>query len=242
MFQDRRNKLITQLQKKGIKDKRVLDAVSQIPREIFLNDNFKSNAYDDKALPIQCGQTISQPYTVAFMSELLDVQKGDKILEIGTGSGYQAILLYLMGAKVFTVERHDILFRTTSKLFKQYKLTINTRHGDGTLGWKEFAPFDKIIITAAAPKISEILLAQLKIGGKMVVPVGDMDSQVMYLIEKVGEKVYNKYKKGKFKFVPLIGKDAWEDNSEDNSQNNSKYSSKYSRSDNDEKSNNQYKI
>jgi len=212
MLQDRKNKLINDLQNKGIKDNRVLSAINQIPREIFLNDDFKPNAYEDKALPIQCGQTISQPYTVAFMSELLDVQKEDKILEIGTGSGYQAILLFLMGAKVFTIERHDILYRNASKLFKQNKITINTRHGDGSLGWKEFAPFDRIIITAAAPKISDILLAQLKIGGKMVVPVGDRNSQVMYLIEKVGEKVFKKFKKGKFKFVPLIGKDAWEDN------------------------------
>jgi len=206
---DYKNNLIYELKSKGIKDEKILNVISRIPREIFLSKNLKEDAYLDKALPIDCGQTISQPYTLAFMTELLEIDKGDKVLEIGTGSGYQAIVLYMLGAKVYTVERHDALFRKAVKIFRKYDLVINTRIGDGTLGWNENAPYDKIIVTAAAPNISNILKSQLAIGGKMVVPVGDKNSQTMFLVEKIEENKFKSYKKGSFKFVPLIGKDGW---------------------------------
>jgi protein-L-isoaspartate(D-aspartate) O-methyltransferase len=208
-FKERRLYLIKHLRAKGISEK-VLSALEVLAREKFLSSAMQNRAYDDTALPIDCNQTISQPYTVAFMTDQLDVHEDDKILEIGTGSGYQAALLALLGARVFTVERIPELFTKATKLFREWELKINTRLGDGTLGWNEFAPYDGIIVTAAAPSVPKSLLAQLKIGGRMVIPIGDLSTQDMYTITKTGEDKYVEDITRSFKFVPLIGKQGWE--------------------------------
>lgn len=169
-----RNQLVKQLEEKGITDKNVLAAISKVPRHLFLNSSFEDFAYQDKAFPIGAGQTISQPYTVAFQSQLLEVQKDHKILEIGTGSGYQTAVLCAMGAKVYSVERQNELFKSTTVLLP--KLNIRPKHltfGDGYKGLPNFAPFDGIIVTAGAPFIPQPLMAQLKIGGRLVIPVGE---------------------------------------------------------------------
>lgn len=199
-----RNQLVKLLESKGIIDKNVLDAVSKIPRHLFLNSSFEDYAYQDKAFPIGAGQTISQPYTVAFQSQLLEVKKDDKILEIGTGSGYQTAVLCLMGAKVFSVERQNELFKKTSILLP--KLGIRPKHlsfGDGYKGLPIHAPFDSIIVTAGAPIIPKPLMAQLKIGGRLVIPVGD-ENQIMTLLIRKNETQFEKHEFGDFKFVPLL--------------------------------------
>jgi protein-L-isoaspartate(D-aspartate) O-methyltransferase len=166
-----RNQLVSVLEQKGITDKNVLDAIKRIPRHLFLNSSFEDYAYQDKAFPIGAGQTISQPYTVAYQSQLLQVEKGHSVLEIGTGSGYQTAVLCTMGAKVYSVERQNELFKTTSLLLP--KLGIRPKHlsfGDGYKGLPNYAPFDSIIVTAGAPLIPKPLMAQLKIGGRLVIP------------------------------------------------------------------------
>lgn len=200
-----RNQLVKTLVAKGIQDKNVLKAIAIIPRHLFMDSGFMDFAYQDKAFPIAAEQTISQPYTVAFQSELLEIKLGDKILEIGTGSGYQTAVLIEMGAKVYTVERQKELFKKT-KLFLprlNYKPKKNV-FGDGYKGMPEDAPFDGIIVTAGAPFIPKPLLAQLKIGGKLVIPVGD-DVQIMTLIIRKGDKDFEKHELGKFRFVPMLG-------------------------------------
>ena len=180
-----RNQLAKILEEKGIIDKNVLDAIRTIPRHLFLNSSFEDFAYQDKAFPIGAGQTISQPYTVAYQSQLLDVKKDQKILEIGTGSGYQTAVLCLLGAKVYSVERQNELFKTTSLLLP--KLGIRPKHlsfGDGYKGLPNHAPFDSIIVTAGAPIIPQPLMAQLKIGGKLVIPVGENEQIMTMLIRK----------------------------------------------------------
>ncbi|MES2748043.1 MAG: protein-L-isoaspartate(D-aspartate) O-methyltransferase [Bacteroidota bacterium] len=199
-----RNQLAKLLEEKGIKDKNVLEAIKKIPRHLFLNSSFEDFAYQDKAFPIAAGQTISQPYTVAFQSQLLQVKKGDKILEIGTGSGYQTAVLCLLGAKVYSVERQNELFKTTSILLP--KLGIRPKHlsfGDGYKGLPNHAPFDSIIVTAGAPIIPKPLMAQLKIGGKLVIPVGESD-QIMTMLIRKNETQFEKHEFGDFKFVPLL--------------------------------------
>lgn len=199
-----RNQLVKLLQEKGIVDKNVLKAISTIPRHLFLNSSFEDYAYQDKAFPIGAGQTISQPYTVAFQSQLLEIIKGDKILEIGTGSGYQTAVLYLMGAKVYSVERQNELFKQTSALLP--KLGIRPKHlsfGDGYKGLPNHAPFDSIIVTAGAPTIPKPLMAQLKIGGKLIIPVGD-ENQIMIKLIRKNETQFEKHELGDFKFVPLL--------------------------------------
>jgi protein-L-isoaspartate(D-aspartate) O-methyltransferase len=208
-FKERRNYLINHLRRRGISEK-VLNAMEKLAREKFVGSGLLNRAYDDTALPIACNQTISQPYTVAFMTDKLDVNEGDKILEIGTGSGYQAALLALMGARVFTIERIPELYTQATELFREWGLKINTRLSDGSLGWREFAPYDRIIVTAAAPSIPKPLLEQLKIGGKMVIPIGDLSTQDMFVITKTGENEYEEDITRSFKFVPLIGKQGWE--------------------------------
>ncbi len=200
-----RNQLVKTLVAKGIQDKNVLKAIAVVPRHLFMDSGFMDFAYQDKAFPIAAEQTISQPYTVAFQSELLEIKSGDKILEIGTGSGYQTAVLIEMGAKVYTVERQKELFKKT-KLFLpklNYKPKKNV-FGDGYKGMPEDAPFDGIIVTAGAPFIPKPLLAQLKIGGKLVIPVGD-DVQIMTLIIRKGDKDFEKHELGKFRFVPMLG-------------------------------------
>jgi len=199
-----RNQLVSTLQQKGITDLRVLDAIKKIPRHLFLNSSFEDYAYQDKAFPIGAGQTISQPYTVAFQSQLLEIKKDHKVLEIGTGSGYQTAVLCLMGAKVYSIERQNELFKQTSALLP--KLGIRPKHltfGDGYKGLPTYGPFDSIIVTAGAPIIPKPLMAQLKIGGRLVIPLGE-DVQVMTLLIRKNETQFEKHELGEFRFVPLL--------------------------------------
>jgi protein-L-isoaspartate(D-aspartate) O-methyltransferase len=199
-----RNQLVKLLEDKGITDKKVLEAIKKIPRHLFLNSSFEDFAYQDKAFPIAAGQTISQPYTVAFQSQLLEVKKDQKILEIGTGSGYQTAVLCLLGAKVYSVERQNELFKITSLLLP--KLGIRPKHlsfGDGYKGLPNYAPFDSIIVTAGAPIIPQPLMAQLKIGGRLVIPLGE-NEQVMTLLIRKNETQFEKHEFGDFRFVPLL--------------------------------------
>ncbi|WP_072991484.1 protein-L-isoaspartate(D-aspartate) O-methyltransferase [Flavobacterium segetis] len=199
-----RNQLVNLLKQKGITDKDVLEAIKKIPRHLFLDSTFEEHAYQDKAFPIGSGQTISQPYTVAFQSQLLEVKKEQKILEIGTGSGYQTAILCTMGAKVFSVERQKELFKQTSNLFP--KLNIRPKYlsfGDGYKGLPSYAPFDSIIVTAGAPFIPQPLMAQLKVGGRLVIPLGE-DIQIMTLLIRVTETQFEKHEFGEFRFVPLL--------------------------------------
>ena len=193
-----RNQLAKILEEKGITDKSVLEAIKKIPRHLFLNSSFEDFAYQDKAFPIAAGQTISQPYTVAFQSQLLQVKKDDKILEIGTGSGYQTAVLCMLGAKVFSVERQNELFKITSALLP--KLGIRPKHlsfGDGYKGLPNHAPFDSIIVTAGAPIIPKPLMAQLKIGGRLVIPLGE-NEQVMTMLIRKNETQFEKHEFGEF--------------------------------------------
>ena len=201
-----RNQLVTLLKEKGITDKGVLEAIKMIPRHLFLNSSFSDYAYQDKAFPIGAGQTISQPYTVAFQSQLLEVKKDQKILEIGTGSGYQTAVLCLMGAKVYSVERQNELFKQTSALLPKLGIGIRPKHlsfGDGYKGLPNHAPFDSIIVTAGAPIIPQALMAQLKIGGRLVIPLGE-ENQIMTLLIRKNETQFEKHEFGDFKFVPLL--------------------------------------
>lgn len=200
-----RNQLVKLLEGKGITDTNVLEAIRKIPRHLFLDSGFEQYAYQDKAFPIGAGQTISQPYTVAFQSQLLEVKKEDKVLEIGTGSGYQTAVLCAMGAKVFSVERQNELFKTTSLLLP--KLNIRPKlltFGDGYKGLPSYAPFDSIIVTAGAPIIPKPLMAQLKIGGRLVIPLGEKE-QIMTLLIRKNETQFEKHEFGEFRFVPLLG-------------------------------------
>lgn len=199
-----RNQLIDVLRQKGITDKNVLSAMGKIPRHLFLQSSFSEYAYQDKAFPISAGQTISQPYTVAFQTELLQVTKDASILEIGTGSGYQTAVLCAMGAKVYSIERQNELFKQTSQFLP--KLGIRPKlltFGDGYKGLPNYAPFDGIIVTAGAPEIPKPLMAQLKIGGRLVIPVGE-PVQIMTLLIRKDEKTFEKHEFGEFRFVPLL--------------------------------------
>lgn len=202
--QGMRKKLVKTLEKKGIIDKRVLVAIGKIPRHLFMDSGFVDHAYVDKAFPIAADQTISQPYTVARQTELLEMKKGDKILEIGTGSGYQAAVLLELGAVLYTIERQNELFKKT-KLFLP-KLGYKPKRlifGDGYIGLEQEAPFDGIIVTAGAPFVPQPLLAQLKVGGKLVIPVGD-DVQIMTVFTRKSENEFEKDEFGEFRFVPLL--------------------------------------
>lgn len=200
-----RNKLIKVLIDKGVRDERVLRAIGKVPRHLFIDSSFETFAYQDKAFPIAAGQTISQPYTVAFQTNLLDIKKGEKILEIGTGSGYQAAVLCEMEAKVYSIERQKELFDITKPLMNKLGYTnLTMKFGDGFAGLPSFAPFDKIIITAGAPNIPEELLRQLKIGGIMVIPLGE-GQQKMKLIYKKSATDFEIQDYGDFKFVPMLG-------------------------------------
>ena len=199
-----RKQLVTVLVTKGITDAAVLEAIGSIPRHLFMDSSFLDHAYQDKAFPIAASQTISQPYTVAFQSELLEVKPGDKILEIGTGSGYQTAVLCLLGAHVYSIERQLELFKKTSQFLPKIGYVAKRLiFGDGYKGLKEEAPFDSIIVTAGAPFVPKPLLSQLKIGGRLVIPVGDKD-QVMTLYIRKGAKEFEKHELGSFKFVPLL--------------------------------------
>lgn len=199
-----RNKLIEELSEKGIIDSGVLNAISKIPRHLFMDSGFIDHAYQDKAFPIGSGQTISQPFTVAFQTQLLEIKKGNKILEIGTGSGYQAAVLCEMGAKVYTIERIRELYRKTSSFLPSINYYPKKMiYGDGYEGLEEEAPFDSIIVTAGASKIPEKLLLQLKVGGRMVVPIGE-NVQKMVLYIKKSETNFEMKNFGDFQFVPML--------------------------------------
>ncbi|MDO9037624.1 MAG: protein-L-isoaspartate(D-aspartate) O-methyltransferase [Lutibacter sp.] len=201
-----RNQLVKIIAQKGITDKNVLTAMGIVPRHLFMDSSFADFAYQDKAFPIGSDQTISQPYTVAFQTELLQIRENHQILEIGTGSGYQTAVLLEMGAKVYTIERQQELFKKT-KLFLP-KLGYKPKKiifGDGYKGLPEDAPFDGIIVTAGAPVVPKALLSQLKIGGRLVIPVGDKE-QIMTLFIRTSEKDFEKHELGKFKFVPMLNK------------------------------------
>ncbi len=203
-----RKKLAASIKEKGISDERILAAIEKIPRHFFLDSSFMEIAYQDKPFPIGLGQTISQPYTVAYQTDLLQVKKDDKILEIGTGSGYQACVLLELGAKVFSVERHRPLFQKAKQLLGEMGYYPKLFYGDGYKGLPAYAPFDKILVTAGAPQIPDALLQQLKPDGLLVIPVGEGANQVMTRLKKISEVDFEKKEYGQFRFVPLIGKKA----------------------------------
>ncbi|GAB3531931.1 protein-L-isoaspartate(D-aspartate) O-methyltransferase [Pontibacter brevis] len=205
-----RRALIKVLQQKGIRDPRVLAAIEAVPRHFFFEKAFLEQAYQDKAFPIGEGQTISQPYTVAFQTELLDLKPTDKVLEIGTGSGYQCSVLLQLTPHVYTIEYNRPLYEKALLFFKKYGLKPHTFHGDGSEGLPAYAPFDKIIVTAGAPGVPKSLVRQLTVGGSLVIPVGDEKSQKMMRITQVAQNEFTKEEFSSFKFVPLLGKSGWE--------------------------------
>ncbi len=199
-----RKQLVDELSGKGIKDSKVLDMINEIPRHLFMDNAFIQFAYKDKAFPIGAGQTISQPYTVAFQTQLLELNPYEKVLEVGTGSGYQAAVLIGLEANVYTIERQKELFQKTKEFLPELGYNCNFYYGDGYKGLEQFAPFDKIIVTCGAPAIPEDLIKQLKIGGRMVAPIGEGDVQVMNLIEKTSETETKITTHGEFSFVPML--------------------------------------
>lgn len=199
-----RKKLVESIRGKGISNESILDAINKIPRHLFLDSSFLEFAYDDTPFPIGSGQTISQPYTVAFQTEILDVSKGHKVLEIGSGSGYQACVLEEMGAKVYSIERQKKLYQKTKEFISSLGYKIRFFYGDGNKGIPSFAPYDRILITAAAPEISDELLQQLKPGGKLVAPIGTGDVQTMIRITKQSDNNIIKENFGAFRFVPML--------------------------------------
>ncbi len=204
LFKGRRLQLVEELKTKGINSPAVIKAISEVPRHIFFDKALQNHAYEDKAFPIDAGQTISQPYTVAFQSQFLNIKGGEKVLEIGTGSGYQAAVLYKMGARVFSIERQKKLFFNTKNLLDQMGYRVETFLGDGFKGLPNFAPFYKIIITAAAPYIPRTLLDQCAIGGDIIVPVGEGNTQKMLGIHKLSATEFEQKNLGDFAFVPML--------------------------------------
>lgn len=199
-----RQKLVDVLISKGIKNEAVLQAIRTIPRHWFMDSSFLDHAYQDKAFPIAANQTISQPYTVAYQTELLEVEPNHKVLEIGTGSGYQTAVLCLLEAEVYSIERQLELFKKTSLFLPKIgHVAKRLIFGDGYLGLKEEAPFDRILVTAGAPFVPKPLLAQLKIGGRLVIPIGE-EEQVMTLYIRSGQKTFEKHEFGNFRFVPML--------------------------------------
>jgi protein-L-isoaspartate(D-aspartate) O-methyltransferase len=210
LISEDRRCLVEELRARGIQDERVLGAMAIVPRERFLDRPFAVRAYEDSALPIGEGQTISQPYTVAYQTQALELKAGEKVLEIGTGSGYQTAVLAQLGVRVFTIERHVALLEAARKRLESLGFhRIISRAGDGTRGWPEYAPFDAILVTAGAPDVPESLAKQLSPdGGRMVIPIGGQRSQKMYLVKKNGEEL-TATELADFAFVPLIGKEGW---------------------------------
>lgn len=204
-----RNALVEQIKKKGIKDPAVLHAMQTFPRHFFFDSALHSHAYEDKAFPIGEGQTISQPYTVAFQTELLQVKPGDTVLEIGTGSGYQASILYLMGAEVHSIEFNKKLHEKAKKFLPGLGVQIHFYLGDGSKGLSQKAPFDKILVTAGAPVVPSPLTEQLKVGGILVIPVGSRNTQKMLRLTKKSEDQIIREEFDKFSFVPLLGDKGW---------------------------------
>lgn len=199
-----RRQLVKEVVAQGIKDERVIEAMNKVPRHFFMDGAFLEFAYVNKAFQIGAGQTISQPFTVAMQSQLLKAKPGMKVLEIGTGSGYQTSILCELGLKVFSIERQKLLFDRAKQLLTKMGYKPKLVYGDGYKGQPAFAPFDLIIITCGAPEIPEALLKQLKMGGRMVIPLGSGGIQTMLTIDKVGENEYNRQSHGKFSFVPML--------------------------------------
>lgn len=210
-FTHRRKKLVKELRKKGIKDEDVLNAIGSIPRHRLIVSSLHNRAYEDTALPIGLGQTISQPYTVAAQTELLKLQPGEKVLEIGTGSGYQCMILCELGGKVYSIERHEELYHRAKENLREMGYKAMLKCGDGTTGWTAYAPYDAIVVTAGAPVIPKDLIQQLAVGGRLVIPVGDADKQVMMRITRVSDDHYEQEQFKNFKFVPLIGEKGWKE-------------------------------
>jgi len=207
-FAEERAEMVRLIRARGVSDERVLAALNSVERHLFLPEHFAGRAYDDTSLPIGDGQTISQPYTVAFMTEALHLKGGDKILEVGTGSGYQAAVLAALGAHVFTIERSLELLAGARKVLERLRYRVASRGGDGTVGWTAHAPYQGIIVTAAAPDVPRPLLDQLAEGGRLVIPVGGREVQSLVVVERHGENFERTEAPG-FKFVPLIGKMGW---------------------------------
>jgi protein-L-isoaspartate(D-aspartate) O-methyltransferase len=208
-FDAERDEMLALIRGRGVTDERVLQAMRVVERHRFVPEFHVNRAYDDSALPIGKGQTISQPYTVAFMTAALAPKEGSKILEVGTGSGYQAAVLAEMGARVFTIERNLDLLAGARKVLDTLGYRVASKGGDGTVGWSEFSPYDGIIVTAGAPEIPQPLIKQLMEGGRLVIPVGDRDVQSLVVCARRGEQFDRREVQG-FKFVPLIGKMGWQ--------------------------------
>ena len=204
-----RRALVKTVESKGIQDPRILNAIGKIPRHFFFDMAFLEHAYQDKAFPIGEGQTISQPYTVAFQTEMLKIRAGDKVLEIGTGSGYQACVLLELQTEVFTIEYNKVLYERTRRFLPKMGYKPHFFHGDGSLGLPVHAPYDKIIVTAGAPSVPKALISQLAIGGILIIPVGDNTRQKMIRITRLDEKKLRKEEFDYFSFVPLKGKSGW---------------------------------
>ena len=204
-----RNKMVDELRALGISDEQVLTAINNVPRHWFLDNAFLEYAYQNKAFPIGSGQTISHPFTVAYQTQLLEIKKGEKVLEVGTGCGYQTSVLVQMGAKVFSIERQQALFVKTKQFMGEANIRAKLFYGDGYQGLPVFAPYDKVIVTAGAPYIPDALIAQMVEGGRLVIPVGDGDKQTMTVIDKLKGGVLKKYELDEFSFVPLLVDKNW---------------------------------
>ena len=203
-YQGQRKLMVSKLKSLGINNKNILNALNSVPRHLFMDPGLISHSYKNMAYPIDSGQTISQPYTVAFQTELINCKEGDEVLEIGTGSGYQAAILSYLGFDVFTIERNITLFKKSSLIFKNLSIKIKKNMlGDGYLGIVDSAPFDAIIVTAAAKEIPKNLMNQLKVGGRMVIPIGE-DEQIMYRFTRIEKSTFKKEEFGQFKFVPMV--------------------------------------
>ncbi len=210
-FDVQRQGLVDVLRSRGIVDESVLASIHIVPREMFVPPAMTGRAYEDSALPIDNRQTISQPYTVAFMTQALRLTRGMKVLEIGTGSGYQAAVLAQIGANVVSIERHPLLSSKARSVLSSLGYTVNCRVGDGTIGFREGGPYDGIIVTAGAPDVPEPLAKQLVVGGRLVVPVGSLENQTLYRVIRTAEDAWKVEDLGPFKFVPLIGRSGWDE-------------------------------